>query len=432
MFQCEKTSQETIRYISEKLKNLEEVKTEILNRGKNGNEYWLDLNIVPLFDEENEHIGFMAVEADITERVRFEDELKQSEENYRSILENSSEMIHTIDNDGRLLWANRSWKEKLGVLDRDVEGLHLTDFLDSKTLAEFQRVIPELMEGKNVSDLDCQFISANGNYLTLDGRAIPVFEDGEVVGSQAYLHDITLIRKAEQDLKQLLDLTQTQNTRLKNFAHIVSHNLRSHSSNLKGLLTLIELEFPEFKDNEYLSNFQIAVQNLMEVIHHLSEVAQIQTNELNQWSVVDVALVIEKTVASVSGLAKGAKVEIVNEIIGPVWVIGDPGYLNSIVLNLLTNAIKYKAENRSAFVKLNAFKSDENWVIHVEDNGLGIDLERQGRKIFGMYKTFHKHPDARGVGLFLVKNQIEALGGKIEVKSEVDKGTVFSVFLPTN
>jgi PAS domain S-box-containing protein len=430
LFQFEKTNQDTVRYISEKLKNLEEVHAEILNRGKWGNEYWLDLNIVPLFDEENVHIGFMAVESDITERVRFEEELKQSEENYRSILENSSEMIHTIDNHGRLLWANRSWKEKLGVMDREVEGLQLTDFLDAKTLEEFQRVIPELMEGNNVTDLDCQFIASNGTFLTLEGRAIPVFQNGIVTGSQAYLHDITLIRKAEQDLKQLLDLTQTQNTRLKNFAHIVSHNLRSHSSNLKGLLTLLELEFPEFKDNEYLANFQTAVQNLMEVIRHLSEVAQIQTNESNQWTDVDVALVVEKTVASVLGLAKGAKVEILNEVNGPIWVKGDQGYLNSIILNLLTNAIKYRAENRNAFVRINALKMDEKWVINVEDNGLGIDLERQGRKIFGMYKTFHKHPDARGVGLFLVKNQIEAMGGKIEIKSEVDKGTVFSVFLP--
>jgi sensor histidine kinase regulating citrate/malate metabolism len=77
------------------------------------------------------------------------------------------------------------------------------------------------------------------------------------------------------------------------------------------------------------------------------------------------------------------------------------------------------AENSGkAFVRLN-----------VEDNGIGIDLERQGRKIFGMYKTFHHHPDARGVGLFLTKNQVEAMGGRIEVKSKVDDGSIFSVFL---
>ena len=69
--------------------------------------------------------------------------------------------------------------------------------------------------------------------------------------------------------------------------------------------------------------------------------------------------------------------------------------------------------------------------LDVRDNGLGIDLARQGRKMFGMYKTFHKHPDARGVGLFLTKNQVEAMGGRIEVQSVVDEGTVFSVFLPS-
>jgi sensor histidine kinase regulating citrate/malate metabolism len=74
-------------------------------------------------------------------------------------------------------------------------------------------------------------------------------------------------------------------------------------------------------------------------------------------------------------------------------------------------------------------KIDDLIRLDVKDNGLGIDLERQGRKIFGMYKTFHKHPDARGIGLFLTKNQVGALGGRIDVDSKVDEGTVFSVYL---
>ena len=431
MFQFEKTGDEKRAYIRERLNNLREVKTEVLNRSKSGKEYWLDLNIVPLFDDENAHIGFMAVEIDITERVKFEQELKESEENFRAILENSSEMIHTIDNDGKLIWANRSWKEKLGVANLEIDGLDLVQFLDGKTLEEFQRVIPSLMRGENVTDLDCVFLSTEGSALNLQGRAIPIYKDNVIIGSQAYLHDITSIRKAENDLRQLLELTQHQNERLRNFTHIVSHNLRSHSSNLSGLIQLMRLEFPEFKDNVYFSNFQTALSNLTDVIYNLSEVALIQTEDDKEMLQIEVNSVIENAIASVYGIAETAGVEIRFTKTNNFVVKGDRAYLDSIVLNLLTNAIKYKAEGRSAFVEISVSEADECVRIDVRDNGLGIDLERQGRKLFGMYKTFHKHPDARGVGLFLTKNQVEAMGGRIEVQSVVDEGSVFSVFLPS-
>jgi PAS domain S-box-containing protein len=431
MFQFEKTSEESKAFIRKRLEELQEVKVELLNKSKSGREYWLEINIVPLFDDENVHIGFMAVEVDITERVKFEQEIKESEASFRTILENSSEMIHTIDKDGKLIWANRSWKEKLGVKNIDIKGLYLTQFLDKKTLEEFQQIIPLVMKGEIVTDLNCVFLSTGGSVLNLTGRAIPIYKGNEVIGSQAYLHDVTSIRKAEIDMRQLLELTQRQNERLRNFTHIVSHNLRSHSSNLSGLIGLFRIEWPDFKDNVYFANFQTAINNLTDVIHNLSEVALIQTEDDKQFPAVDLKVVVENAIASVYALAETSGVEIRFLKSDSRFVKGDRAYLDSIVLNLLTNSIKYKVEGRSAYVEISITQADEMVQLEVRDNGLGIDLERQGRKIFGMYKTFHKHPDARGVGLFLTKNQVEAMGGRIEVQSKVDQGTIFSVFLPT-
>jgi PAS domain S-box-containing protein len=340
-------------------------------------------------------------------------------------------MIHTIDKDGKLIWANRSWKEKLGVKNIDIKGLYLNQFLDKKTLEEFQQIIPLVMNGEIVTDLNCVFLSTGGSVLNLTGRAIPIYKGNEVIGSQAYLHDVTSIRKAEIDMRQLLELTQRQNERLRNFTHIVSHNLRSHSSNLSGLIGLFRIEWPDFKDNVYFANFQTAINNLTDVIHNLSEVALIQTEDDKQFPAVDLKVVVENAIASVYALAETSGVEIRFLKSDSRFVKGDRAYLDSIVLNLLTNSIKYKAAGRSAYVEISITQANEMVQLDVRDNGLGIDLERQGRKIFGMYKTFHKHPDARGVGLFLTKNQVEAMGGRIEVQSKVDQGTIFSVFLPT-
>jgi K+-sensing histidine kinase KdpD len=92
-----------------------------------------------------------------------------------------------------------------------------------------------------------------------------------------------------------------------------------------------------------------------------------------------------------------------------------PAYLDSILLNILTNAIRYRC-TKPATLEITFEKTDEHTVIYFKDNGLGINMERNQHKIFGMYKTFHGNKDAKGIGLFMIKNQIEAMKGKIELK----------------
>ena len=105
-----------------------------------------------------------------------------------------------------------------------------------------------------------------------------------------------------------------------------------------------------------------------------------------------------------------------------------PAYLESIILNLMTNAVKYGHPMRAPKITIEASKEGNGIVLSVTDNGLGIDLDRYGDKIFGMYKTFHNNKDARGLGLYIIKNQIEAMDGYITVESSVNKGSVFKVF----
>ena len=99
------------------------------------------------------------------------------------------------------------------------------------------------------------------------------------------------------------------------------------------------------------------------------------------------------------------------------------------MFNLITNAIKYQSSNRKPKITILATRNDNYIQIDIADNGQGIDLDKYGDKIFGMYKTFHGNSDAVGLGLFMVKNQIEAMGGKIAVESQLDIGTTFKLHL---
>jgi signal transduction histidine kinase len=102
-------------------------------------------------------------------------------------------------------------------------------------------------------------------------------------------------------------------------------------------------------------------------------------------------------------------------------------YLESILLNLLTNAIKYKSENKKSKITISANKIDDVVFLVFKDNGIGIDLVKNKDKIFGLYQRFHDYPDSKGLGLYLVKSQIEAMGGSINIESEVNKGTTFTL-----
>jgi PAS domain S-box-containing protein len=201
LFQFEKTDPATIARINEALKRNEIVKEQILNRSKSGREYWLELNIVPVF-ENGEVTSYIAVETDITDRITDDEALRKSEETNRRILENSSEIIHTLDNNGNILWVNRSWLTNIGTTSEEVIGKSITEFIDASTLEEFSQVFPLLNAGKFVDNLACVFLTKTKTEIQLRGKTIPLIENGVVIGSQAYLHNVTQIVEAQKTIKQ--------------------------------------------------------------------------------------------------------------------------------------------------------------------------------------------------------------------------------------
>ena len=241
--------------------------------------------------------------------------------------------------------------------------------------------------------------------------------------------DVTLRKEKEIELKRLLDLTIDQNNRLFNFSHIVSHNIRSHSSNLTMLIDIIENEADPNEKIKYLSMFKGATEKLEETIRYLNEIITIQQNSNIKKTKVFLKEEIEKTRNALNLTIKKSQISIINNIPDDLVVRVIPAYLDSILLNLLSNAIKYKSSKRKSFLKISHTLEGAFTIISFEDNGLGINLEKEGKKVFGMYKTFHGNNDALGIGLFITKNQIEAMGGKIEVDSIEDIGSNFKIYL---
>lgn len=137
---------------------------------------------------------------------------------------------------------------------------------------------------------------------------------------------------------------------------------------------------------------------------------------------------LNKVLAILGEEINSNKVKIYKKIPKDYSIPFNPSYLESILLNFTTNAIKYSHPDRIPEIYYDLEKENDKFVLKIKDNGLGIDLDRHGEKLFGMYKTFHNNPDARGIVLFITKNQIESMGGKVEVESKKNIGTTFKIF----
>lgn len=279
-------------------------------------------------------------------------------------------------------------------------------------------------------DEEAEVVTARGRHIWVHGLSSTVQnEQGITVRMYGTLQDITTVKKTQQEQQELLAITQAQNQRLRNFSHIVAHNLRSHSGNMEALVQLHYQNHPELLREELSVMLQRASKNLQETVGHLSEVAVLSAFEPENEETIDLAVAISKAVTNVAALARNADAEFETRCPDHTFVRGTPAYVDSALLNLLTNAIKYKSPERMAKIEIEVNHNQGYTIVSVRDNGLGIDLSRHGDKLFGMFKTFHNHPEAKGIGLFMTKNQVEAMGGKITVESTPGMGTTFHIYL---
>jgi PAS domain S-box len=373
---------------------------------------------------------------DIDKRKKAQLQLLNTEESLKGTLENSSIGMALVARNGKFMDVNTSLCNSLGYTKDKLLSLTFQDITHPEDLEIDLRLLSELIKGKRST------YQIEKRYFNKDQQLVYVILtvtvarniDGEISHFISQIVDISSRIKAEKKLKGLLELTTNQNNSLMNFAHIVSHNLRSHAANLTMIsefLTDESLDEDIRKDS--LVMLGKASQGLNDTISHLNEVVQVKLETDQKLKSVQLRPLVHKVLVDIQALIEENKVIIDTDVPQNIQVRGVMAYLESIILNLVTNAIKYKDLNKkTSLVSIKAVEKDETVVLSVSDNGLGIDLDKFGEKLFGMYKTFHGNEDARGIGLFITKNQIESMGGRITVSSQPGVGTTFEVTLLKN
>ncbi|OHX66146.1 CheR family methyltransferase [Flammeovirga pacifica] len=221
-----------------------------------------------------------------------------------------------------------------------------------------------------------------------------------------------------------------QNEQLESYTYIASHNIRSPLSNLLALMELYHNEEESIEKEKYITLFEKALAQLEKTVNNLTDAIKVQQKTSLERTEINIKDELMKVLDILSGNMKKHGVLISLDIERGLNFKYPEEYLKSIFLNLLSNAIKYRSEERLPKILVEAYLDKNSIIITIEDNGIGIDLKKFGQRIFGMNQTFHKNEDARGLGLFLTKTQIEATGGTINVDSKIDQGTKFTIQIP--
>lgn len=382
---------------------------------------------------------------DVSSIIKVKEELEEANAKNQAIV-NASTQVTIISTDifGTITSFNKGAELQLGYAASEMIGKQTPQIIHLRE--EIENVGKELSAELNVKieGFDAfvahakarQHETREWTYVRKDGTFYPVLlsvtaikRNGIITGFLGMGVDISEMKKSQNEVLALLDITKDQNERLKNFAYIVSHNLRSHSGGISMLLEFFKQESPDVYEKELFQHIKNASDSLSGTIKHLTEVVQINLEKKQNSALVVLRPLIEKSISSLLISAKNAGVLLQNEVPDDIRVFGLPAYLESIIMNFISNGIKYSSKKRNSYVKITVEVTQDFVILIFKDNGLGIDLKQHGKKLFGIYKTFHEHEDSRGVGLFITKNQVESMGGRIEVQSEVNVGTTFKIFL---
>lgn len=397
-------------------------------RKKEGQYLWLRTTTHILKNKEGEVEYLLSVSEDITE-VRKKQELLGKEE---VLLEEAGNMAKIgaweVDLEtNAVIWNKVTYD--IHELDYNTP-IDLTSAINYYTVEDrpkVEKLINEALATGRQWDFKHRLITAKNNKRWVRAIGRPIIQNGKTVKLFGTFQDITAEVEAEKAQKELIEQLSMQKKQLVEFNQIVSHNLRSPVSSLTALLLILERVDSADERNEIINNIKEVNRSLNTLLDELVDAVKIINDTDIEQEEIDVEEVVKQTKKILDGNIKqlNAKINFDNA----AWQkIKFPKlYFESIVLNLMSNALKYHSAERDLQIDIALSLEDGKKTLLFSDNGLGINLNRYADKIFKMHKTFHRDKQGKGLGLFMTKNQVEAMGGTISVESEEGKGSTFKI-----
>lgn len=403
------------------------------------NQFWVDVHrtasgeerhIMRMFHPifENDQFKYMVgYGVDITERVRAEDENRM----LAGVVENSNDAIISTSIDGIVLTWNSGAEQLLGYPASEAIGKTIARIIPHDKMEELNTIRNRVRSGLAQS-LQTSRLHRNGTRVEVSLSLFPLCDEfGNINALSAILRDIREQKRIEEEhVKLIRDLTHKYNE-LMQFNYIVSHNLRAPVTKILGLANVLKMPLSTDEKEKLTNHLFQSVEAMDVLIRDLGAILAARSPIHEKIESFTLLSVLENVKDNLERLANESNAEI-NIHVDPTadHITSIKSYIQSILFNLISNSIKYKARYRDPVIHISAKRKGPKIVIRVEDNGQGIDTEKYKDQLFGLYKRFSNDAEGKGLGLHMTKTQIESLGGEIFVESEPGKGSVFTISLP--
>jgi PAS domain S-box-containing protein len=387
---------------------------------------------IPGTNGEGALVGGMAI--DITERIRAEAALRESEQRYRAVVESQAEMVCRFRPDGTVLFANSAYARARGSTLEMLIGSNFWNLVAEGDRAAVRSMIEGLSPQSPEVRIENRFQTVDGERWTLwTNRALAFDLTGRLLEAQSTGIDITERKRAEEALRVSNEALRRANADLEQFAYSASHDLQEPIRNISLSSEILAVQYSHMlsgKAVNYLSFITAGAKRMEMLVKDLLAYTQSTSSQEPVTEHVDATLPLGRALGNLSAAINESGAQVSFDKLPGVRV--RETQLQQLFQNLISNAIKYRRENDPPRIEIKAERQNSEWRFSVRDNGIGIQPEYTER-VFGIFKRLH--PEAKytgtGIGLAICQRIVERNGGRIWVESEgIGKGSTFYFTLP--
>ena len=400
-------------------------------------ESWTEISFYPI-RKGNEVIGTACHSHDITERKKAEETLKRAKENLKqseSSLKQAQAIAHIgnfeIDlSNNSEVWSDEMYKINGSKKEDSVPSTELfLSFIHPEDFNYVKTGFDECVKNSKDSSFEFRFIRKDGimRYGCTEARF--EFDGGRhPIRLFGIFQDITERKLAEMERTKMVSDIMQRNTELEQFGYIISHNLRAPVANIIGASEALNDPGLSTEDKEMLNNgINLSVTKLDNVVKDLNHILEVKSEITDTKEIVHFSTLADDIKRSIQNLIDKYNIKINYDFSQINEFLTLRAYLYSIFYNLISNSIKYRRQQIPCIIEIKSNLVKNKLELVFTDNGTGIDLEKNSGDVFGLYKRFHTDIEGKGMGLFMVKTQVETLGGKISVMSAENQGTEFKI-----
>ena len=402
--------------IIKKRQELFKDKYQIILKKRNGADMICEINAQPYLDMDKKIIGSTIVLTDVTAQKEAERKIKDSENRYRSFVENATDAIFIATPSSTYIDVNKRACQLLGYSREALLKLSAKDILFEEDISMSPMAVADLIKDKILLTVrTLKHKDGKGIPTEISSRLLP---DGNII---SIVRDITERKKTEEELMQKI-------REMDAFIYRASHDLRGPLASISGLAMIGKNELNNELADFYFNKIHDSINRLDSIIQELSDIARVTQAQLSP-SEINLQKEVEDILESLNSLPNFSNINFIKQVTIPTFLC-DKILLIIILQNLIINSINYSdASKEHQFIKISAKEYEKDIMIIVEDNGIGMAVDIQHR-VFDMFYRGTTVSKGSGLGMYIVKNAVKKLKGVISLKSEEGVGTAVSIQLP--